>query len=121
MIYGIFGQKLSVYCFDSTTNLPLSGQAGTLTAYISKDNGAVTALADTSATEDSSTNAKGFYSFDVSQAEVTAYKLKFTAKSSNPDAVVIAVPPVVFTRRAGELDFFDSSQNWLDRLDDFFV
>ena len=42
--------KVALFAFDTTTNLPKTGDAANLTAYLSKDYGAVTALTDTSAT-----------------------------------------------------------------------
>src|SRR3954466_2712617 len=91
-------QKLTVFAFDSTTNLPKSGDAANITAYVDKDDGGVTVLADTTATEKDATNAKGYYIFDVTQAETNADKLLFSAKSSTANIVVIAVPAVVYTR-----------------------
>lgn len=70
--------KIALFAFDSTTNLPKTGDAANITAYVSKDYGAVTALADTSATELDATNAKGWYLFDVAQAEANADFLLFT-------------------------------------------
>ena len=42
-------QKVIVFAFDSTTNTPKTGDAANITAYISKDFGAVTVLTDTNA------------------------------------------------------------------------
>lgn len=92
------GQKIQVYAFDSTTNLPKTGDAANLTCYVSINHGAATVLTDTSAAEIDSTNAKGYYLFDVSQAETNGDTLLFTCKSSTADIVVIAVPAVVYTR-----------------------
>lgn len=91
------GQKLIVFAFDSTTNLPKTGDAANLTAYVSKDYGSVTVLGDTSATEMDSTNAKGYYLFDLTQGETNADTLLFSAKSSTANIVVIGVPGTVFT------------------------
>jgi hypothetical protein len=93
----VTGQKLIVFAFDSTTSLPVSGDAANLTAYVSKDYGTVTVLGDTSATEMDATNAKGYYLFDLTQAETNANTLLFSAKSSTANIVVVAVPATVFT------------------------
>jgi len=85
-------QKITVFAFDVTTNLPKSGDAANITAYRSIDDGTVTVLADTSATESDATNAKGYYVFDLTQAETNGDKILFTAKSSTANIVVIAVP-----------------------------
>jgi hypothetical protein len=90
-------QKLTVFAWDVTTGLPKTGDAANLTAYVSKDDGSVTALGDTSATEQSSSNAPGYYVFDLTQAETNADKLMFSAKSSTSNVAVLAVPSVVYT------------------------
>jgi hypothetical protein len=46
------------------------------------------------------TNAKGYYLFDLTQAETNANTLLFSAKSSTSNVVVIAVPATVFTNPA---------------------
>lgn len=94
------GQKLSVYAWDSTTGLPKTGDAANLTAYYSLDDGTVTLATDTSATETDATNAKGYYLFDLSQAETNGDKIAFSAKSSTANIVVLAVPAVVYTTPA---------------------
>ncbi len=97
MFKNVASQKLIVYVFDSTTNLPKTGDAANLTAYVSKDWGTVTVLGDTSATEMDSTNAKGFYLFDLTQGETNGDCLLFTCKSSTANMVVLAMPATVFT------------------------
>ena len=100
----IAGQHIVFYAFDSTTSLPKTGDAANITAYVSKDGGTVTVLADTSAAELSSTNAKGSYQFDVAQGETNANMLLFTAKSTT--ANVVLLPVLLFT----EPENFNSSQ-----------
>lgn len=95
------GQKIRVFAFDSTTNLPKSGDAANITAYISKDFGAVTALGDTSATEDDATNAKGYYLFDITQTETNADDVLISAKSSTSNIVVVGAPARIRTTPAG--------------------
>lgn len=67
---------------DTATGLPKTGDSANITAYVSIDGGTVTALGDTSASELSSTNAKGVYRFDVTAAETNGTNLLFSAKSS---------------------------------------
>lgn len=93
----VASQKLIVFAFDSTTNLPKSADAANITAYVSIDFGSVTVLGDTSATEMDATNAKGYYLFDLTQAETNGNTLLFSAKSSTANIVVIGVPATVFT------------------------
>lgn len=93
----VASQKLIVFVFDSTTNLPKTGDAANLTAYVSKDYGSVTVLGDTSATEMDSTNAKGYYLFDLTQGETNADTLLFSCKSSTANMVAVGSPATVFT------------------------
>lgn len=90
-------QKITVYAFDSTTNLPKTGDSANITSYVSKDDGSLTVLGDTSATEVDSTNGKGYYIFDLTQAETNGDKLLFAAKSSTSNIVVLAMPAVIYT------------------------
>lgn len=87
--------KIALFAFDVTTGAPKTGDAANLTAYVSKDYGAVTALTDTSATEMDATNAKGWYLFDVTQSEANADALLFTGKSSTANVSVVGQP--IFT------------------------
>jgi hypothetical protein len=98
MFKNVASQTLSVFAFDATTNLPKTGDAANITAYVKIDGGSVTVLADTSAAEDDATNAKGFYTFSLAQAETNGDKLQFSAKSNTSNIVVIAVPAVVQTQ-----------------------
>lgn len=87
--------KICLFAFDTTTGAPKTGDAANLTAYVSKDYGAVTVLADTSAAEMDATNAKGWYLFDLAQAETNADALLFSCKSSTADISVVG--SLVFT------------------------
>jgi len=98
MFKNVASQKVIVFAFDATTNLPKTGDAANLTAYVSKDYGTVTILTDTSATEMDATNAKGYYLFDLSQAETNADTLLFSCKSATANISVIASPATVFTK-----------------------
>ena len=89
MFKNVAGQKVVLYAFDSVSGVPITGDAANITAYVSIDGGAVTVLADTSATEMSATNAKGDYQFSLSQAETNGDNLRFSGKSSSPNIVVL--------------------------------
>lgn len=93
----VASQKLIVFAFDSTTNLPKTGDAANLTAYVSIDYGAVTVLGDTSATEMDATNAKGYYLFDLTQGETNGNTLLFSAKSATANIVVVGAPAAIQT------------------------
>lgn len=103
----VASQKLIVFAFDATTNLPKTGDAANITAYVSIDYGATTVLGDTSATEQDATNAKGYYLFDLTQGETNGNTLLFSAKSSTANIVVVGAPasvqtvPAAFTLVAG--------------------
>ena len=84
-----------VFAFDSTTNAPKTGDAANITCYVSKDYGAVTVLADTSATEMDATNAKGYYLFAAAQGETNADILMVSAKSATANVVVVGAPAVI--------------------------
>lgn len=90
--------KFIVFAFDATTNVPKTGDAANITAYVSKDYGAVTVLADTSATEMDATNAPGYYLFDAALGETNADCLLVSGKSSTANIKVIGAPAVIFTR-----------------------
>ncbi len=92
--------KFTVFAFDSTTNLPKTGDAANITAYYTLDNGSVTVLTDTSATEMDATNAKGYYLFDAAQAETNGDKIMVSAKSTTANIVVVGAPSVIWTRPA---------------------
>lgn len=86
--------KLYVYCWDSTTGLPKTGDAANLTAYAKIDAGSVTALADTSATEVDATNSKGWYQFDLTQGETNGDLNLYSCKSTTSN-IVCMVPEAV--------------------------
>lgn len=90
-------QKVYVFAFDATTNVPKTGDAAQITAYVAKDFGSVTALGDTSATECDATNAPGYYLFDITQTETNADVVMVSAKSSTANIKVIGAPATIFT------------------------
>jgi hypothetical protein len=87
-----------VFAFDATSNVPKTGDAANITAYVSKDYGAVTVLADTAATEMDATNAPGYYLFDAAQAETNADCLMVSAKSATANIKALGAPAVIYTR-----------------------
>lgn len=95
MYKNVASQKVTLLAIDVSTNTPKTGDAANLTAYASKDDGTVTVLGDTSATELDATNAPGLYSFDLTQAETNYHKILFSGKSTT--ANVKLIPLLVFT------------------------
>lgn len=96
MLKNTASQKIAVFAFDTTTGAPKTGDSANISVYLSKDWGAVTQLTDTTATEMDSTNAKGWYLFDVSQTETNADTLHFTGKSSTANISVVG--NTIYTR-----------------------
>lgn len=92
----VASQKVTLLAIDTANNVPKTGDAANLTAYVSIDDGSVTVLGDTSATELDATNAPGLYSFDLTQGETNGNKLLFSGKSST--ANIRLVPLLVYTR-----------------------
>lgn len=97
-------QKIALLAVDSATGRPKTGDSANITAYVAQNFGTTTVLTDTSATEMSSTNAPGWYWFDVSQAETNADALLFTGKSTTTGIDIIAnliyTTPINFTSLA---------------------
>jgi len=93
----VASQKFIVFAFDATTNVPKTGDAANITAYVSKDFGTVTVLGDTSATEMDATNAPGYYLFDATQGETNGDCLLVSAKSSTANIKVLGAPATIFT------------------------
>ena len=94
MFKNVASQKIIVFAFDETDNTPKTGDAVQITAKVSKDYGAASAITDTNPTE----IEDGYYAFDLSQAETNADTLLFLPESSTADIQVIACPATVFTR-----------------------
>jgi len=69
LLKNVAGQKITVYAWNTATNLPATGEAANITAQISKDGGASAATDDVNPTELDATNHKGKYIFDMAQAE----------------------------------------------------
>lgn len=89
MFKNVASQKVALFAFDTTTGAPKTGDGANLTPYVSKDFGAVTALGTATATEMDATNAKGWYSFVLAQAETNADALLFTGKSSTSNISIV--------------------------------
>lgn len=97
MFKNVASQSVALYAYDSTTGAPKTGltTGATLVPYVAKDYGTVTALATATVTEMDATNAKGWYSFSLSQAETNGDALLFTGKSSTSNIYVNGM--LVFT------------------------
>lgn len=96
MFKNVASQKIALFAFDTTTSAPKTGDQVQISAYVSKDWGAVTQLGDTSASQLDATNAPGWYVFDLTQAETAADALLFSGKSTTPNVSIVGA--LVFTR-----------------------
>jgi hypothetical protein len=88
-------QKLAVFAYDTSGGAPKTGDAGNITAEISKDGAASAATNDTNPTELDSTDHPGIYLFDLTQAESNADLICVSAVSSTGD--VELEPVIVYT------------------------
>ena len=83
MIYkNTASQKLAVYAYTLSTGAPKTGDAAQITCYESIDWAAADQLDDASPTELDATNMKGWYLFDLTQAETNGEVLVFAPVSS---------------------------------------
>lgn len=98
MLRNVASQKWRVYAWDATTGLAKTGDAANISARITKDDGSPAATDDAAPSEVDSTNEPGYYDFTLTQAESDAAKASLSPKSSTSNIVVIACPPVVYTR-----------------------
>lgn len=86
-------QTWRLLAFVRATGERATGIAATITADISKDDGAFTATATLNPTEEQN----GFYQLPLSQSETNAAKLDLAPESSDLDIEVLAVPPTQYT------------------------
>lgn len=79
------GQKIYVVARNLATNTLVTGDAGNITAQISKDEAAAAATNDVNPTELEATDQKGVYVFTLTQAETNADRIVISAVSSTQD------------------------------------
>lgn len=86
------GQKLLVYAYNAFSGEPVTGDAGNITAYISKDGADGVATDDTNPT--AVVNMNGWYAFDLAQAETNCNNGVVNASSTTAD---VLIRPVEFS------------------------
>ena len=91
----IASQKILVFAWDTVNRQPKTGDANNITAYISKDGGAVVQSNDVNPTEIDATNLKGVYAFDLTQDESNCDLFTLKAVSSTSDVEID--PVIVYT------------------------
>jgi len=97
MFKNVASQKLSVFAWDTISNVAKTGDAANISAQISKDGGACAATNDVVPTELDATDAPGVYIFDMLQEETNANMIIVTAVSSTEN--IILRPVVIYTNR----------------------
>ena len=90
-------QKLAVTAIDTSDGSLKTGDAGNITAEISKDGGGSVATDDANPTELDNTNHPGVYIFDLLQAETNADLLVLTVVSSTGN-ISIGDPMLILTK-----------------------
>jgi hypothetical protein len=114
MIYkNIAGQKCLVYAWNAANGTPKTGDAGNITAYVSKDGSGAAPSDDVNPSELDATNLPGIYAFDLAQAETNCDLFLLAAKSTTADIQiepVIAYTTAMTTTRAAYLDALISSR-----------
>ncbi len=82
------GQEFNVLAINTSTGLPITGDAANITAKISIDSAAFASVADTNPTELDATNAAGVYVFDLSQAETNGNVLTIVPVSTTANVQI---------------------------------
>jgi len=91
----IANQKVLIFAWDTVNKEPKTGDAGNITAYISKDGGAAVQSNDVNPVEIDATNLKGIYAFDLTQVETNCDLFVLKAVSSTSDVEID--PVIVYT------------------------
>ncbi len=94
-------QKIAVIAIDTSDGSLKTGDAGNITAQISKDGGGNAATNDANPTELDSTNHPGVYLFNMLQAETNADLIVLTASSSTGN-ISLGDPMLIYTHIATE-------------------
>lgn len=104
MFKNVAGQSLLLYAFDTTVEVPKTGDGNNITAYVSLNGATSAALTDTTAGQVSATLAPGWYKWDLTQAETNADQLLFTAASVTANiklrALLVQTRPPNFTAQS---------------------
>jgi len=106
-------QRLAVHAYTPADGASKTGDAANITCYLSIDWGAAAQLADANPTELDAVNMKGWYVFDLSQAETNGEVLVFAPVSATSGVVLDQVQ--VFTQDAAISS--RASQMSLDTMD----
>ncbi len=94
-------QKIAVIAIDTSDGSLKTGDAGNITAQISKDGGANAATDDANPAELDNTNHPGVYIFDMLQVETNADLIVLTSSSSTGN-ISLGDPMIIYTHIATE-------------------
>jgi len=89
----VAGQKIIVFAFNQYTNAPVTGDAANITANLRLDGGVANPVDDVNPQE----LERGYYYFDLTQAETNADMIMIAPASTTAQTVVIGVPGALFT------------------------
>jgi len=107
LLKNVAGQKIAVFAYDVAAGAGKTGDAANITAQIVKDFGANAALDDLHPAEVDAINHKGWYAFDLLQAETNADCIIITVSSTTAGirfAPLVIYPTVYDATKAGYLD-----------------
>ena len=110
LLQNIVNQKLVVFAFDVTTNLPVTGDAANITGKISQDWGARNAFNVGNPDE----QENGYYVFALTQAETNGHVLNVYPESSTPNVQVIGVPGTIYT--SSPTAEYENRAIWIDTV-----
>jgi hypothetical protein len=82
MLKNTASQKVAVFAYDTVNEIPKTGDAANITAFISKNGAAPAQSNDVHPTELDAVNMPGIYQFDLTQAETNCDSFVLYAKSS---------------------------------------
>ena len=99
MFKDVDSQKLAVFAWDNASGAPKTGDAGNISAQISKDGAATVATNDVAPTELDATDAKGIYIFDMTQAETNGDLVIVSEVSLTAD--IDLQPVIIYTVSLG--------------------
>jgi len=109
MLKNVAGQKIRVFAFNRTDNVPKTGDAANITLLVENDfDGTPVALADVNPTEDTS----GYYLFNVTKAESNHLNIEVNPISSTADIQVIGVPGNINPKGVEELGYTNGFVYW---------
>ena len=97
MYKNVASQYVIVFAWDNANGVPKTGDAGNITARVSKNSVDSAASNDVNPTEISNTTHKGQYAFLMSQSETNCDLLGLTAVSSTADIDIL--PVIIYTRQ----------------------